>query len=279
MATTNLTTFDAASQRKIASAVRRLLREPRNDPGRDRQWPGYANRGEQFGVTATCAEFPMYPLESAAPNTYVVKLQEWHFTEEPGAQEISKIDWSQYVVARIWNWKADTEYLVEGTSVHVWPVPTRRGIRWWMEAGEFSSPPPPPSDESSSESPPPPSESSSEESSQASSEASSTASSEASSQASSEASSVVSSEASSAVSSEESAAPSSEQSPESSESGCTGSCNWEVELVGEVLTWVLQSNDCAGDASCVCNNVAVCLGEPEYVGQTANAACGYECPT
>jgi hypothetical protein len=150
-------TFDQASMTKIASVVRRLLAEPRNDPGRDRQWPGYLNRAQMFGTTSTCQEFPTYPEEQANPDTYCVCLQEWHFTEEPGQQEISKISWAQYVVARIWNADDKTEYLPEGSPVKVWPVPTRRGIRWWMEGtpGSSSS-----SSESSS-----PSESSSSESS------------------------------------------------------------------------------------------------------------------
>lgn len=269
---TQLLTFDQRSQAMIAEAVRRLRAEPRNTPGRDRQWPGYVRRGEQFGVTATCQEFPTYPLEADSPDTYVVCLQEWHFTEEPGAQVISKISWAQYVVARVWNAGPDTEYIPEGTPVHVWPVPTRRGIRWWMEAGEAessSSPPPPPSSSpSSEESSSPASSASSEESSSpaSSAESSSPASSLVSSE---ESSSPVSSEASSPASSEISVEPSSEIS-----SGWEGQCVYQ----GQSGAWVRISQDCDGGAGdCAgCDAYYATAEPPQYEGELAFCACGFE---
>lgn len=131
-------TFDQASVKRIADAVRRLESQPRNRPRTDRPAPATLGKARWFGKTATCEQWPNYPdapaVTMSPANTYCVQLLERWINEAsgPGERDEEEIEESRYVLARLACPSWDARYVVEGTEVEVWRVATRRGMRYYF---------------------------------------------------------------------------------------------------------------------------------------------------
>lgn len=130
-----LITFSEDSAKRIADTVRRVAGEPLSTPRTDRQYPSYTTRGHGFGRTTISTDWPTYPSISDGADSYVVRIEEWQFTEEPGCQVVRTIQTDMYVVAHLAQTICCEErsFVTEGTPVKVWPVHTRKGVRWWFE--------------------------------------------------------------------------------------------------------------------------------------------------
>ena len=82
------------------------------------------------GITSTSTSFPTYPTSG---NTYVVKLNDYYFTEATGTNSRTSAGTSsQYVIARTW----DGLPIPENTPVMCDMLPCHgKGYRWWIRPG------------------------------------------------------------------------------------------------------------------------------------------------
>lgn len=124
-------TFDEDSIDDIARAVRRLQAQHR---GFQHSLDALAKRRDpqghniRSGITGTVTAHPVYP---SAGCTFVVKFEDWDFTENPGLCGRSAVyTWPiGHVVAQVYG----GTYLAEGTRVLVVRIPSRsKGWQYWI---------------------------------------------------------------------------------------------------------------------------------------------------